>query len=394
MMLFEPGDSPSSDEDMMPSKAGRCFYQLALIACLTVSTLLTTKAVGVSLMNEQSGAQEDREVAARFAPVFYQGLGEHARSDYITNFDFDGDWRGDNNWAHADDSRFKLRANIYYAVSETRTHYFIHYAVFHPRDYKGGDRGALLSEMIREGARRGGKYDPTGQLGEAALAHENDMEGCLVVVAKNGNDLQQARVVFVETMAHNKFLKYVTEAAQPGGFETISLEDERPRLYVEPKGHGIEAYREGEGQGHRNGILIYSFNGRADDPEQERRERIGYELLPLYTTLWPRSQRGVNETYGEAHDYGRVTISVVQKDGSQKESQIKLGTRGSSFLGAVGAANMARPPWGWFDRDERDLPPGEWFFDPARTIKRHFHRGEEFSIAYTYAPFLGIDRRK
>ena len=37
----------------------------------------------------------DEEIAARFAPVFYQALGDKPRSDYITNFDFDGDWRAD-----------------------------------------------------------------------------------------------------------------------------------------------------------------------------------------------------------------------------------------------------------------------------------------------------------
>lgn len=377
----------------MSGKAGHRFYQLILLGCLAVTALPTMKAAGGAGMNGQSSAQE-REVAARFAPLFYQGLGERARHDYITSFDFDGDWRGDNNWAHADDRRFKLKANVYYAVSETETHFFIHYALFHPRDYKGGERGALLSEIIREGARRGGKYDPTGQLGEATLAHENDMEGCLVVVAKNGNDLQQARVVFVETMAHNRFLKYVAEDAQPGGFDTISLEAQRPRLYVEPKGHGVEAYRVGERQGQRYGILIYSFDGRADDPEQGSRERVSYELLPLYTTLWPRSARGVNETFGEAHDFGRVTISVVEKDGRRVERQVKLGTRGMSLLGVVGAPNMARPPWGWFDREERGRPLGEWFFDPARTVKRHYNRGTDFSVSYIYAPFLGVVRQK
>gem|GEM_PF-4380274 len=33
-------------------------------------------------------AARDREIAARFAPVFYQGLGDKRRSDLITNFDF------------------------------------------------------------------------------------------------------------------------------------------------------------------------------------------------------------------------------------------------------------------------------------------------------------------
>ena len=105
----------------------------------------------------------DTEIATLFAPTFYQALGDKPRSDYITNFDFDGDWKGDNNWNNLANKDFSLKAFIYYSVAETTTHYFVHYAVFHPRDYKGGERkGAILSELIREGAKRGGKYDPTG----------------------------------------------------------------------------------------------------------------------------------------------------------------------------------------------------------------------------------------
>ncbi len=46
-----------------------------------------------------SGRTNEREIAARFAPIFYQALGDKPRSDYITNFDFDGEWRGENNWS-------------------------------------------------------------------------------------------------------------------------------------------------------------------------------------------------------------------------------------------------------------------------------------------------------
>src|SRR6185369_14236438 len=107
----------------------------------------------------QKPTNRDLDIASRFAPTFYQALGDKPRSDYITNFDFDGDWRGDNNWNNSANLDFPLKAHIYYSVSETATHYFIHYAVFHPRDYKGGERkGAILSELIREGAKRGGKY--------------------------------------------------------------------------------------------------------------------------------------------------------------------------------------------------------------------------------------------
>ena len=84
------------------------------------------------------GTDVDYQIAARFAPVFHQALGSSPRFDYITRFDFDGDWRGDNNWANAADTQYPLTATVYFNVSESPTHYFIHYAAFHPRDYKGG----------------------------------------------------------------------------------------------------------------------------------------------------------------------------------------------------------------------------------------------------------------
>jgi hypothetical protein len=341
-----------------------------------------------------SGAAEDREIAARFAPIFYQAVGPQRRHDYITNFDFDGDWRGDNNWADVEKRRFPLRAYIYYGVSETTTHFFIHYAVFHPRDYKGGSRGTLLSELLSEGAKRGGaRLDPTGMAEDAAFAHENDMEGCLVVVAKNGADPARASVSYVETLAHNRFLKYVPDGSSVTGYEPVALEDQRPLLYIEPKGHGIKSYETNKKASDRRDILVYKFTGKAGDPDNQSEQTIGYELLPIFETLWPRARSGVNETYGASYDYTSMSVSVAQKTGPAVSRQINLGVLGAAFSGRVGAKNMARPPWGWFDRNERDELTGGWFFDPAQTIKRHFNPPEGFSVAYTHAPFLGLFRQ-
>src|SRR5678816_646217 len=155
--------------------------RLLVIVAAAVLALNANARPGYCEDRTDKPADADREIAARFAPIFYQALGDRPRSDYITNFDFDGDWRGDNNWENAANETFPLNAYIYYAVAETSTHLFIHYAVFHPRDYKGGEiRGTILSELIREGVKRGGKYDPTGLADEATLAHENDMELSLI----------------------------------------------------------------------------------------------------------------------------------------------------------------------------------------------------------------------
>ena len=340
-----------------------------------------------------ASAARDREIAARFAPTFYQGLGERKRGDYITNFNFDGDWRGDNNWTNAGDQKFRLKAYVYYAVSETTTHFFIHYAVFHPQDYKGGEvRGPILSEAIREGVRRGGKYDPTGLSGKAVLAHENDMEGCLIVVSKNGGGLERAEVVYVETLSHDRFLKYSRAGGAQNNSGQVRVEAERPQLYVEPKGHGIEAFHGGEKQTPRGGSLTYQFTGRADDPEARSEGPLGYELLPLYTELWPRARKVPNETFAAGLKLETLMVRVAGKTGQAASRQARLGSFGVAFRGSVGAANMARPPWGWFDREERGLPPGVWFFDPASTVKRHFKLGDEFPNAYVSAPFVGVFR--
>jgi hypothetical protein len=381
----------------MPRRLNSLLVIVLLLAPLNAASGQTSvRAVGSAVKSKASyGAERDREIAARFAPIFQQGLGDKRRSDLITSFNFDGDWRGDNNWSDTDNTRFKMRAYVYYAVSETPTHFFIHYAVFHPRDYKGDSLGGkILSGMIREGVKRGGRYDPTGLASGAVLAHENDMEGCLVVAAKNDPDPASAEVVYVETLAHDHFSKYAAEGDSSSDFKRVRADGQHPLLYVEPKGHGISAYDGEEKKAEEGRTLVYRFTGHADDASAAADGgAVGYELLPLLTTLWPRARGGANETYAESLDYGARTIGVAGASGREASRRVELGKLGASFRGVVGAANMARPPWGWFDREEKEEPPGSWFFDPAATIKRHFNPPGDFSTAYLYAPFLGVLRQ-
>jgi len=61
---------------------------------------------------------------------------------------------------------------------------------------------------------------------------------------------------------------------------------------------------------------------------------------------------------------------------------VNVGRVGTAFRGKVGGENLARAPWGWFDAKDKDQPLGQWFFDPARTIRRDFALGDAFSTAY------------
>ncbi|HXD30801.1 MAG TPA: hypothetical protein VN643_06785 [Pyrinomonadaceae bacterium] len=360
---------------------------IAVLSIFIVTSLVSGQRPTRSTKQTSNLDTREKTIAARFAPIFYQALAENRRADYITNFDFDGDWRGDNNWAHTNDEDYPLKAYVYYSVVETRTHYFIHYAVFHGRDYKGGERkGAIISELIREGAKRAGKYDPTGIAEESALAHENDMEGCLVAVAKDESS-DSGNVVFLETLRHNTISKYKVQNSEKES-DSLRLQDGRPLLYIEPKGHGILAVTDDK-QISKNDVLVYEYAGRADNPERVEAKSIGFELLPLKTTLWSRARAGASVTYGQTHDF-EVAIKLQNGD-EETELKTQLSKIGIAFVGNVGGINMARPPWGWFDRSRREETLGVWFFDPATAIKRDFKLDESFSTAYLQKPFWVTD---
>jgi hypothetical protein len=221
------------------------------------------------------------------------------------------------------------------------------------------------------------------------------MEGALVVVKKEGNEIAQAQVVFVETLRHNSFARYQT-GDHAEGTEAIKLDGQRPRLYIEPKGHGIEAFTGDPKQVGTKTFLKYVAGEHADDPDKlnatcrmventDCDKSVSYDLLPL-GPLWSKAKANLKSTYGISVDYPDVKLSL--KLGiSSTEKTIKIGKVGCAFLGGVGGVNMARPPWGWFDRDEKDRPLGQWFFDPAKTIKQDYNLDSGFSTTYLRLPF-------
>ena len=355
-----------------------------LTSCLAIFGLVAITGLGAATCAQLP----DEQIAARFAPVFHQALAEHPRGDYITNFDFDGDWDGTNNWDHAAETAFKLKGYIYYSVAETPTHYLIHYAVFHARDYKGGDtKGVIYSKVLRNAARilsRGA--EPSGRLAEAVIAHENDMEGALVVVEKHGTDLAAARIVFVETLHHNMFSRYVPEDSDRPAEGRFTVDGLHVELYVEPKGHGVVPWGTQPDKPEK-GWLVYTYAGHADDPESISGGLVGYQLLPISTTLWPKARDSVtNRTFTSFRDFGTMTISILS-GGAAVARNVVLGSLASAFHGNVGGVNVARPPWGWVSNDHRDDPPGVWFFDPARIVKRDFRLADGFSTSYMKVPF-------
>jgi hypothetical protein len=166
---------------------------------------------------------EEPSLALYWAPVLYQdvnkagGTGLNGRSDYMSAFDYDGDWNGQNNWDNVDD--VLIMPKMYYAVTESSSHYFIYYVAYHPRSWiaGGGDE------------------------------HENDGEGCILLVRKNATF--QGKLEAVLTTYHSEIRSFTNSwnvgkgiAAAPTP-ATLALESwgnhNRPRMFQEQGGHGF-----------------------------------------------------------------------------------------------------------------------------------------------------------
>ncbi|MBI4424428.1 MAG: hypothetical protein HY554_11900 [Elusimicrobia bacterium] len=286
-------------------------------------------------------------LAGRHAPVVRLGLGPEPKADYLARFDFDGDWAGANNWANLE--RFPLPAYVYYDVRETRTHYFLTYAFFHPRDYKlvGG--------------------------------HENDLEGVVLTVQKDGGRFGGFRLL--ETLAHASIQPYSSEPGVTNGRKALKgpapLDAEgRVTLFIEPRGHGVhEGHAPLDVDEALAGELTYVYRGVAEDPAGRRDGSFGYALLPIDELWRRRGQAGRDQTFSRPFAY----------EGSRFAFREPIP---GAFTGRVGGDDKASPPWGWRDVFDRGVRRGDWFLDPAHAASTHVAFAEPFSLEYLHNPYL------
>jgi hypothetical protein len=175
-----------------------------LVALTFLTTLLFTNSVTVVLAVDYSA------LAQYWAPEVYQDVNDTYGypADYMTNFDFDGNWNGKDNWENT--YYYPLKAYLYYWVQETDSHYFIGYAIFHTRD-----DGPLSVD-----------------------AHENDLEGLVLAVKKDGTSYGQLQVM--ETMAHNQWYQYTNDLNVYGGLENIDggilMNGSHPKVFCQSNG--------------------------------------------------------------------------------------------------------------------------------------------------------------
>ena len=232
-------------------------------------------------------------------------------------------------------------------MSETLTHYFIFYGVFHPRDWH--------------------EWLPADQ-------HENDFEGVMLCVKKASTTTSTfGELVAMETQAHDQFYQYkaagqsVTDGSDTVD-GTIQTYGHRPKIFIEAKGHGIYNcdYRCSIAPG-GDGIVYYEGDV-ADSPSSGSGNWIReyrYKIIAMDSSsgdegLWHR----------------RFDIC------SQGCTYAKWGVmRGDNY-----GTNKANLPFIWDDMNDGEVYSGDMLCDPAYFFDAHLN-GDAFGsdgFSHTY----------
>ena len=361
------------------------------------------------------------KLAARYAPILRQGVANLAH-DRLRSPAYDQDWNGGNNVANL--TKFDPIARVGWAVVESHSHFFIHYAFYWPR---------------RVGS-------------TADLSFDNDMAGATVVVARYPKEEPVALLTWFKSQYDEQMWAWATAesglvakgtkpaaanvrqvlaakslfptpaAAEKDGFGCEGITDCLPRRYVgylSAGSHqsclwldaGDKTYNQCRTDAqakstmkliaYRPGALATKAEGLPVAPDGDP-PVFTYELIPIFDNWFPhREETGATAMFA-------APISFVYKPppGRPAGPASPLATK---FI-SVAKGDFGRPPWAWQWKPGTfttyyDMPLGTPFLDPAWAFfqrlggtsaeLKKFDAGSQkgISMDYCFQPFLFIDQR-
>ena len=361
------------------------------------------------------------KLAARYAPYLWQGVAD-AKIDRVRNPNYDQDWNGENNVANL--AKFDAVARVGWAVMETQSHFFIHYAFYWPR------RGATTDDLSFHNDMAGStvvvaRYpteQPVGLLTWFKNQYDEQMwgwataESGLVAAGGKPSAANMRQVLPSATL----FPGPVSGAADLFGCEGIAgCVPRRYHGYLSAGSHqsclwldgGDKTYNQCRTDAqvkatlkviaYRPGAVATKVEGVAVAPDGKVPEFV-YELVPIFDDWFPHRE--------EAFAGGMFAppLSFVYKPPPQRPAGdgTPLATK---FTSAV-KGDFGRPPWAWQWKPGTfttyyEMPQGTPFLDPAWALFQRLggtsaglkafdpssHKG--MSLDYCFEPFLFIDQR-
>jgi len=349
--------------------------KISCTAIMVAAWLLTVEAESARAASPPSASYHT--LAVRWSPIIMQDVGcpnvdgiMANYGDYITRIDYDGDYVGNNNWdnlGYPYKAR-RLPAYVYYALMETQTHYFIWYALFHPADdFRCTSSSVEISH---------------------SHYHENDLEGMVMCVYKDGSRYGKLQVV--QLQAHYTISQYggPDPALVRSGEDHIDEDEpirlqrhpgdnmDHPTVWVEGGGHGIQRKDTGDWSS-----VKYYFKGVAEDLDDPgvSYDYVGYDLLSISAEMWELRTNCCGRLFDDWGNYDGRQFSVA---GLYRK-----------FDGDDGAEDGASTPWNWDEHkvlglgeDDGPWGPGDWFMDPADYHTR-LTWDVPFLTKYVFHPF-------
>ena len=309
-----------------------------------------------------------------YAPFVAQETWFEPKADYLARFDYDGNWKGDDNWENLDTG--SSQAFVYYAVMETETHWFLIYNFFHPRDY---------SDFCVVGT-----------------CHENDNEGLILTVRKDRSQFGKLEVL--ETLAHNNVYSFTNDSKIKKDIHDIDgkiefYDKSHPVIFIEAGGHGVfssdakqSLFSADKMDFKENTGVTYVYNQRAERPASSNDRSVSYSLLPIFEEWWSKGNQqneDSNQTFENFFTYEPFG------DRPRASSRFIAG----AFQGRTASDNMAKPFWAWHDnrtKKKKILNTGQWALDPAYSVSTNlkFPKNLPFSLEYIFNPFLESRRTR
>ena len=335
------------------------------------SALSSNYSSKVKFKNELKSTDNYFYLAEHYAPFVAQETWFNPTADFLTRFDYDGNWKGDDNWENLENG--STQAYVYYGVMETKTHWFLQYSFFHARDY---------SDVCIVGT-----------------CHENDNEGLILTVRKDESRFGKLEVM--ETLAHNNIYSFTNDRSINNGVHRIDgkidlYKGVQPIVFIEAGGHGVlggsyktSFFSTQKMDFRQNTGITYIYKGKAESPKHSNDRNVGYELLPIYDEWWSKGNQTTNESNDTFDNF-----YVYRPFGNRPKASAKF--IAGAFKGRTASDNKAKPFWAWHDnrtRKKRVLNTGQWALDPAYAVSMNlkFPRGREVSTEYIFNPYLDID---
>ncbi|MBM4397557.1 MAG: Ig-like domain-containing protein [Deltaproteobacteria bacterium] len=359
------------------------------------------------------GAEAYEALAGKYSPIIYQSTSKTAPNlDYLTAFDFDGNWAALDNEA-AIKKAAEVPSWVYYDVVESKTHYFVRFVYFWPFH--------------------------AGVKGDNTDAFSNDVVGATVVVEKRPTERPIAVMTYIGLGAFEEVRTY---ASKESGLVTAKGKNwhrvnwEFPEAELFPAGH-YQAYLTAqshqsclwnhttkeatfdswcvlnEGLKKQLSIIRYAYDGTATAIKKQNGSwpatlaaDVGYGLRSLMADWWAkRDHVGEQSMFSTTFTYGDCADCEGLPDLPGKGMILP-----NAFLDSVfpEGSLKGRPPWAWVwndtvntDIDIYPMPRGAYYLDPIHFFAKK-HRIEVgmnpetkagFSDRYCYNPYLLIDQR-